>query len=85
MGACQRSFLDQFSRMQRGNSNAQSRKMLIMMYNSLKLMSIYITKSNSCKMRERERERENIITFSPVHDDIYMYYVEIFFLMKKAL
>jgi hypothetical protein len=30
---CQKSFLDQFSRIQRGNSNAQSRKMLTMMSN----------------------------------------------------
>jgi hypothetical protein len=57
-GACQWSFLDQISRMQRRNSNAQSRKMLTMMYNSLKLMNNYSTKSNSCKMRERKRQRK---------------------------
>jgi hypothetical protein len=54
-GACQRSFFDQFSRMQRGNSNALSRKMLTVMYNSLELINNYFTKPNSCKMRERER------------------------------
>jgi hypothetical protein len=46
-GACQRSFFDQFSRMHRGNSNAQSHKMLKMMYNSLELINKYFTKSNS--------------------------------------
>jgi hypothetical protein len=57
------------------------------------LMNNYSTKSNSCKMRERKRQRkrerendfwkQNVITFSPVHDDIYMYYVEIFFNKKR--
>jgi hypothetical protein len=52
-GACQRSFLECREEIQ-----MQSSKMLTIMFNSLELMNNYITKSNSCKMRERERERE---------------------------
>jgi hypothetical protein len=64
--------MDQFSRMQLGNPKAQSHEMLTMMYNSLELINNYITKSNYMKTEHHYLKR-NIITFSPVHGDIYIH------------
>jgi hypothetical protein len=83
-------FVFAFSRMQRGNVNAQSCKMLAIMYNSLKLINNYFTKSNLCKMRERERgyviisENGTSLHFRR-YTTVYMIYVgiHVFFNEKK--